>query len=33
VGGPDDGIPFTPVPGDFALNYTTPAVGRAFTNF
>jgi endoglycosylceramidase len=29
----DDGIPFTPVPGDFALNYTTPAVGRAFTSF
>ena len=28
----DDGIPFTPVPGDFALNYATPAVGRSFTN-
>jgi endoglycosylceramidase len=29
----DDGIPFTPTPGDFALNYATPAVGRAFTSF
>jgi endoglycosylceramidase len=29
----DDGIPFTPVPGDFALDYVTPAVGRSFTNF
>jgi endoglycosylceramidase len=29
----DDGIPFTPIAGDFAFDYTTPAVGRAFTNF
>jgi endoglycosylceramidase len=29
----DDGIPFEPVPGDFSLNYTTPAVGRSFDNF
>jgi endoglycosylceramidase len=29
----DDGIPFEAVPGDFALNYATPAVGRSFTNF
>jgi endoglycosylceramidase len=28
----DDGIPFTPIPGDFGLNYATPAVGRSFTN-
>jgi len=29
----DDGIPFTPAAGDFALNYASPAVGRAFTSF
>jgi endoglycosylceramidase len=29
----DDGIPFSPVPGDFSLNYTAPAVGRSFDNF
>ena len=29
----DDGIPFTPAAGDFALNYAAPAVGRAFTSF
>ena len=29
----DDGIPFTPAAGDFALNYASPAVGRAITSF
>jgi endoglycosylceramidase len=29
----DDGIPFSPIPGDFAFTYTAPAVGRSFTNF
>ena len=29
----DDGIPYAPISDNFALNYTTPAVGRAFTNF
>jgi endoglycosylceramidase len=29
----DDGITFAPIPGDFALNYAAPAVGRSLTNF